>query len=160
MTVGSDKSGFGGKQNKRQHRKPKAGPMTRSENMSRIRGKDTGPEMMVRRAFWKAGLRYRLHDKRLPGSPDLVFPGRRIAVFVHGCFWHCHDGCRNFRIPKTRTEWWAEKLALNTARDAKVRAELEASGWYVYVIWECETADPGFLDGLARKFKTLKAAPL
>ena len=155
MAAGSDQSGFGGKQKKRQNRKPKAGPLPRSENMSRIRGKDTGPEMMVRRTFWKAGLRYRLHDKRLPGSPDLVFPGRRTVVFVHGCFWHCHDGCCNFRIPKTRTEWWTAKLALNTARDARVRAELEAAGWRVYVIWECEVADQGLLNELASKFKLM-----
>lgn len=155
MAAGSDQSGFGGKQKKRQNRKPKAGPLTRSENMSRIRGKDTGPEMMVRRAFWKAGLRYRLHDKRLPGSPDLVFPGRRTVVFVHGCFWHCHEGCSNFRIPKTRMEWWTAKLARNTARDAKVRAELEAAGWRVYVIWECEVADQGLLNELASELKLM-----
>lgn len=124
----------------RQGRKPKEAPLTRSENMSRIRGKDTQPEMMVRRAFWAAGLRYRLHDRRLPGSPDLVFPGRRTVVFIHGCFWHCHDGCSNFRIPKTRTEWWTEKLARNKARDVDVRAKLKAAGWRVIVIWECEAA--------------------
>lgn len=155
MAAGSDHSGFGGKQKKRQNRKPKAVPLTRSENMSRVRGKDTGPEMIVRRAFWKAGLRYRLHDKRLPGSPDLVFPGRRTVVFVNGCFWHCHDGCGNFRIPKTRTEWWTAKLALNTSRDARVRTELEATGWYVYVIWECEVADQGLLNELAKKLKLM-----
>jgi DNA mismatch endonuclease (patch repair protein) len=109
--------------------------------MSRIRGKDTQPELAVRRAFWAAGLRYRLHDKRLPGNPDLVLSGRRVVVFVHGCFWHCHEGCGNFRIPKTRSEWWAAKLARNKARDAEVRAQLEAAGWHVVVIWECEVAD-------------------
>lgn len=126
---------------KRKHRKPTARPLTRSENMSRIRGKDTQPELDVRRAFWAAGLRYRLHDKRLPGNPDLVFHGRRVVVFVHGCFWHWHEGCANFRIPKTRSEWWAAKLARNKARDAEVFAELSAAGWHVIVIWECEIAD-------------------
>ncbi|WP_316852152.1 very short patch repair endonuclease [Ralstonia thomasii] len=130
-------------------------PLTRSENMSRIRGKDTKPEMAVRRALWAAGLRYRLHDKRLPGNPDLVFPGRRTVVFVHGCFWHCHDGCSNFRIPKTRTDWWTAKLTRNKARDAKVRAELESAGWRVFVIWECEVADWKRLDELANKIKRM-----
>lgn len=140
MAAGSDQAGTGGIRKKRQGRRPKDAPLTRAENMARIRGKDTQPEMMVRRAFWAAGLRYRLHDKRLPGNPDLVFPGRRTVVFVHGCFWHCHEGCGNFRIPKTRTEWWAAKLARNKARDAEVCARLEALGWEVVVIWECEAA--------------------
>lgn len=124
---------------KRGRRKAKPSPLTRSENMSRIRGKDTIPEMRVRRALWASGLRYRLHDKRLPGTPDLVFPGRRAVVFVHGCFWHCHEGCPANRIPKTRTEWWAAKLNRNRARDAEVHSALEAAGWRVFVIWECET---------------------
>ncbi|WP_080411729.1 very short patch repair endonuclease [Burkholderia ubonensis] len=128
-------------------------PLTRSENMSRIRSKDTRPEMIVRRAFWAAGLRYRLHDKRLPGNPDLVFPSRRTVVFVHGCFWHCHEGCSNFRIPKTRTEWWTKKLTRNKVRDLAVHAELEAAGWRVIVIWECEVGDRAQLDEIARTLK-------
>lgn len=153
MAARSDQSGSGGKRRKRQSRKPKDAPLPRSENMSRIRGKDTQPEMTVRRALWAAGLRYRLHDKRLPGNPDLVFPGRRTVVFVHGCFWHCHEGCSNFRIPKTRTEWWAAKLARNKARDADVRAQLKAMGWDVVVIWECEAYDAKRLALLAEKLK-------
>jgi DNA mismatch endonuclease (patch repair protein) len=109
--------------------------------MSRIKGKNTTPELQVRKALWKRGLRFRLHDKRLAGRPDLVFPGRRTAVFVHGCFWHCHEGCRNFRIPKTRTEWWSRKLARNKERDAEVQAALREAGWRVIVIWECEVPD-------------------
>lgn len=119
--------------------------------MARIRGKDTGPEMAVRKAFWAAGLRYRLHDKNLPGKPDLVFPGHRTVVFVHGCFWHSHEGCPNFRLPKSRTDWWAEKLARNKARDAEVRAALEAAGWRVIVVWECETEREECLQALARE---------
>jgi DNA mismatch endonuclease (patch repair protein) len=122
--------------------------------MSRIRAKNTQPEMAVRRALHAAGLRYRLHDKRLPGNPDLVFSGRRAVVFVHGCFWHCHEGCCNFRIPKTRTEWWTEKFKRNKARDAAVRAELEAAGWRVFVIWECAIEDQGSLSELVRKLKS------
>jgi len=113
-------------------------PLTRSEVMSRVRSKDTGPEMVVRRAFWAAGLRYRLHDKRLPGKPDLVFPSRRLVVFVHGCFWHGHSGCPRHRIPKTRTDWWAGKIRRNQERDEAARAALEASGWTVLIGWECE----------------------
>ena len=137
----------------RKRRKPKAEPLTRSENMSRIRGKDTLPELVVRRAFWSAGLRYRLHDRRLPGNPDLVFARQRTVVFVHGCFWHCHEGCGNFRLPKTRTEWWATKLARNKARDAEVCTKLLAAGWRVIIIWECEVADRRLLDEHARKLK-------
>lgn len=150
----SDQPGPDLKTGKRKRRKPpKAEPLTRSENMSRIRGKDTLPELAVRRAFWAAGLRYRLHDRRLPGSPDLVFARQRTVVFVHGCFWHCHEGCGNFRLPKTRTEWWAAKLARNKARDEEVRVELVAAGWRVIVIWECEVADRRLLDELANTLK-------
>lgn len=152
MAAGSDYSGSGGGRT-RKGRKTKDSPLTRSENMARIRGKDTQPEMKVRRACWAAGLRYRLHDKRLPGHPDLVFPGRRTVVFVHGCFWHCHEGCSNFRIPKTRTEWWAAKLARNKARDADVRAQLKAMGWDVVVIWECEADNSRQLAVLTDKLK-------
>lgn len=126
----------------RPHRARTDAPISRSENMSRIGSKNTGPELAVRKVFWAAGLRYRLHDKRLPGKPDLILPGRRTVVFVHGCFWHCHQGCSNFRIPKTRTEWWAAKLARNKARDAEVREQLLAMDWRVVVIWECETTNP------------------
>nr|WP_247895574.1 very short patch repair endonuclease [Azospirillum sp. TSH58] len=124
--------------------------------MARIKGKDTVPELLVRRAAWAAGLRYRLHDRRLPGRPDLVFPGRRVAVFVHGCFWHCHEGCNRFRIPKTRTDWWTAKLGRNKARDDEVRGAIEASGWDVVVIWECEAERP---ERLAELVKGLKAMP-
>lgn len=149
-----DQHGPDRKTAKRKRRKAKTGPLTRSENMSRIRGKDTKPELIVRRAFWAYGLRYRLHDTRLPGRPDLVFAGPRVVIFVHGCFWHCHDGCRNFRIPKTRSEWWAAKLARNKERDAEVRAELEAAGWRVVVIWECETEDQERLSDFIERLKS------
>lgn len=159
MAAGSDDSGSGGGRT-RKGRKTKDSPLTRSENMARIRGKDTQPEMKVRRALWAAGLRYRLHDKRLPGNPDLVFPGRRTVVFVHGCFWHCHEGCGNFRIPKTRTDWWTAKLARNKARDADVRAQLKAMGWDVVVIWECEAYDAKRLALLVEKLKRDKEIPI
>jgi DNA mismatch endonuclease Vsr len=111
--------------------------------MSAIRGTDTKPEMVLRRLLFAAGYRYRLHDRSLPGRPDLVFPGRRAAVEVRGCFWHWH-GCANSVLPKTRREWWEQKLAGNTARDEANAAALMAAGWRLLVVWECEVrADPG-----------------
>ncbi|HLN24331.1 MAG TPA: very short patch repair endonuclease [Patescibacteria group bacterium] len=118
--------------------------MSRSENMSRIRSKDTQPEMRVRRALWAAGLRYRLHDKRLPGHPDLVFPGRRSVVFVHGCFWHGH-GCHLFKWPSSREEFWRAKIAGTIERDRVAMERLRATGWRVAVVWECALKGRGHL---------------
>jgi DNA mismatch endonuclease (patch repair protein) len=108
----------------------------RSRMMSGIRSKDTLPEMVVRKALHAAGFRYRLHDKRLPGKPDLVFPKYKAAVFVHGCFWHGHD-CHLFRLPATRTDFWRTKIAGNVERDRKAAAHLRDSGWHVGTVWEC-----------------------
>ena len=107
--------------------------------MSRVRGKDTSPEIRVRRAAHALGLRYRLHRRDLPGTPDLVFPKYRVALFVHGCFWHRHHGCRKSSDPKSRRDYWQAKFAANVERDAKVADELEKLGWSVATIWECET---------------------
>lgn len=104
--------------------------------MSGIRGKDTRPEMIVRKALHSAGFRYRLHDKRLPGKPDLVFPKYRATVFVHGCFRHGHD-CHLFRLPATRTDFWREKIARNVERDRQAANQLKATGWRVGTVWEC-----------------------
>lgn len=109
----------------------------RSLLMSRIRGKNTSPEMTVRRLLWSAGFRYRLHAKGLPGKPDIVFARRRAAIFVHGCFWHRHEGCTLFRLPKTRSSFWDDKLQRNRERDASAIAALVAGGWRVAVAWEC-----------------------
>jgi DNA mismatch endonuclease (patch repair protein) len=109
--------------------------------MSGIRGKDTQPEMRVRRRLHAAGLRYRLHVKELPGQPDMAFIGARTAVFVHGCFWHQHPGCRMAAKPGTNIEFWQAKLRSNVVRDAKVQRALEASGWTVVVVWECSRDD-------------------
>lgn len=106
--------------------------------MSRIRGKNTKPEMAVRRMLHAAGFRFRLHVKDLPGKPDIVLPKWRTVIFVHGCFWHRHEGCKDTTTPKTRTEWWLEKFAKNVANDLKKQSALEAAGWKVIVVWECE----------------------
>jgi DNA mismatch endonuclease, patch repair protein len=109
---------------------------TRSRMMSGIRGKNTKPEMAIRKAIHHLGFRYRLHSAHVPGKPDMVFPGVRAAIFVNGCFWHGHD-CKYFRLPSTRPEFWAKKIAANKARDIAVRAELETQNWRYLTIWEC-----------------------
>jgi DNA mismatch endonuclease (patch repair protein) len=110
----------------------------RSWNMSRIRGRNTGPELRLRSLLHRAGFRFRLHVKQLPGRPDVVLPKYRTAIFVHGCFWHRHSGCRNATMPSTRREFWQEKFDGNVSRDLRNRAALEAAGWTVLTVWECE----------------------
>ena len=110
----------------------------RSELMARIGGRDTAPEMAVRRIAHRMGLRFRIHRKDLPGRPDLVFPKHRLALFVHGCFWHRHEGCRFAYMPKTRIEFWKKKFEGNVARDKRQESALHALGWKVLTIWECE----------------------
>jgi DNA mismatch endonuclease (patch repair protein) len=116
-------------------------PQQRSFNMSHIRGRDTGPEMRVRKLLHAAGLRYRLHGKHLPGKPDLVFAGPKAVVFVQGCFWHMHHCKYGKPVPATNVDFWAEKRRGNVERDVKNRDALERSGWRVFEIWECETRD-------------------
>lgn len=111
---------------------------TRSYNMSRIRGKDTTPEMIVRKFLFSKGVRYRLHQKKLPGKPDLVLRKYNTVVFVNGCFWHGHEGCKYFVIPKTRTEWWKNKISKTVEKDKEIYHELEKMGWQVLIVWECE----------------------
>ena len=118
----------------------------RSEIMSRVRNKDTRPELFVRRLIHNAGFRYRLHVSKLPGSPDLVFSGRKKVIFVHGCFWHSHAGCQNARVPKSRAEFWMSKLESNKERDERNMHALMDEGWKVLVIWECELRDPELLN--------------
>lgn len=111
---------------------------TRSYNMSRIKAKNTKPELLVRRFLHSQGFRYLLNDKRLPGKPDLVLPKYKTVIFVHGCFWHGHDGCKYFVVPKTRTEWWLNKISKNSSNDLKSSVELIKLGWKVITVWECE----------------------
>ncbi len=118
-------------------------PQERSERMGRVRSADTRPEMVVRRLVHGMGYRYRLHRKDLPGKPDLVLPGRRKVIFVHGCFWHRHGDpeCRLTRWPKSRLDFWVPKLTANEERDAKVEALLGEFGWDVMIVWECQVRD-------------------
>ena len=123
--------------------------------MRQVKDRDTTPEMMVRRELHRLGYRYRLHRKDLPGKPDLVFPGRRKVIFVHGCFWHGHDCARGARVPKTNREYWTKKIARNVERDRLNLERLHALGWDSMVVWECELKDKAkfirevrrFLDG-------------
>lgn len=135
--------------------KPYRIPLTRSETMAQVRSVNTTPEMEVRRALHRAGLRYSLHRRNLPGRPDIALPSRRSVVFVHGCFWHSHQGCKRARLPSTRQDYWLPKLARNAARDVVNEAALTASGWRVHVVWECQIRHPGFLDALAARIKAV-----
>lgn len=115
-------------------------PQQRSYNMSRIKGKNTKPEILIRKWLWGNGYRYRLHHYKLPGKPDIVFPGRRKAIFVHGCFWHKHS-CRYFKWPETNSEFWKTKIKSNVKRDNDNYFALTKSGWEYLIIWECELKD-------------------
>jgi DNA mismatch endonuclease (patch repair protein) len=130
---------------------------TRSRMMAGIGRADTAPEMAIRRYLHACGLRFRLHARGLPGRPDIVFPGARIALFVHGCFWHRHPGCRFATTPSTNASFWVSKFAANVARDAEKSNRLQELGWTPLVIWECETRDPEAID---RLYWHLRAASL
>jgi DNA mismatch endonuclease (patch repair protein) len=110
----------------------------RSWNMSRIRGKDTGPEKRLRSLLHRAGFRFRLHDTTLPGKPDIVLPRYRTVIFVHGCYWHRHTGCSKATVPKTRTEFWLKKFSGTVDRDSRKENELRRAGWRVITVWECD----------------------
>ncbi len=106
--------------------------------MSQIKGKDTKPELIVRKFLFSKGLRYKLHDKSLPGKPDIVLPKFKTVIFVNGCFWHGHDGCKYFILPKTRSEWWKSKIFATKAKDQKIINDLHIQGWKIITIFECE----------------------
>jgi DNA mismatch endonuclease, patch repair protein len=128
------------------------GPEKRSAVMRAVKGRGTTPELAVRRLIWSLGGRYRLNRADLPGKPDIVLPGRRLAIFVHGCFWHGHDCARGARVPKANRGYWLAKVGRNRTRDAAARAALEARGWRVETIWECELKDA---DALRRRAEAL-----
>ncbi|HEY5409857.1 MAG TPA: DNA mismatch endonuclease Vsr, partial [Caulobacteraceae bacterium] len=110
----------------------------RSAVMARVKARDTGPELIVRRLLWRLGARYRLDRRDLPGRPDIVMPGRKLAIFVHGCFWHGHDCTRGARVPKANRDYWTAKIARNHTRDIETSSRLQAMGWRVEVVWECD----------------------
>lgn len=119
-------------------------PEQRFKCMSHNRAKNTGPELKLRHALWHLGFRYRVNVKHLPGSPDIVLPKYRTVIFVHGCFWHGHKGCKNYTVPKTNTDFWVEKVARNQQRNQEVWRQLEAKGWYVIIVWECQLKQAAF----------------
>jgi len=120
--------------------------------MSAVRGRDTKPEMVVRRLLHSMNYRYRLHRKDLPGSPDIAFGKKRRAIFVHGCFWHRHPGCSKATSPKTRAEFWSEKFERNIERDRQAETRLAGMGWQSLVVWECEIREPETLKSRLRRF--------
>jgi DNA mismatch endonuclease (patch repair protein) len=134
-------------------------PVTRSRMMSGIRGRNTGPELAVRHHLHRAGLRYRLHGRRLPGRPDIVLPRYRAVVFVHGCFWHRHAGCRYAYQPKSNVEFWNAKFRENVERDSRVEEALSSSGWTVHVVWGCQAGDSGVLRQLADTIRGVAIGP-
>jgi DNA mismatch endonuclease, patch repair protein len=130
---------------------------TRSYNMSRIRSKDTKPELLVRKTLHAQGFRYTLHDKKLPGKPDIVLPKYKTVIFIHGCFWHGHDNCKYFKVPKTRTEWWINKIGRNKLNDEKAIKTLKKEGWKIITIWECALKPAKFEKTLIKLFSKLIA---
>lgn len=125
---------------------------TRHRIMASVGQKDTKPEMIVRRLLHSMNYRYRLHRKDLPGRPDIVFGSRRKVIFVHGCFWHRHPGCKKASVPATRADFWADKFARNVERDAEVERKLRDLGWETFTVWECDTSKPHALSERLREF--------
>ena len=123
-------------------------PADRSRMMAGIKGKNSQPELLVRRLLFASGYRFRLHRRDLPGTPDIVMPGRKVAIFVPGCFWHLHQGCRYAKLPATRPDFWKAKLEANVERDCRAVGKLQALGWRVLCVWECSTRDAETAAGL------------
>jgi DNA mismatch endonuclease (patch repair protein) len=134
-------------------------PEKRSAVMRRVKDRDTAPELKVRKLLWRLGARYRLQRKDLPGKPDIVLSGRKLAIFVHGCFWHGHDCARGARVPKANRDYWLGKVGRNRARDIETRAKLEAMGWRVLVVWECKLKDEVGLEAVLAEALTAKTPP-
>ena len=132
-------------------------PQQRHHIMSSIHATSTKPELKLRRALWRRGYRYRINDKRFAGTPDIVLPKYRTAIFVHGCFWHGHKDCKNYVVPKTNTAFWEEKVARNQKRDEDVWRKLEAKGWCVVIVWECELTNKRLNATIGRVEKEIHA---
>ena len=125
-------------------------PEQRHRNMAAIHSSSTKPELKLRRALWSLGFRYRINERHMPGKPDIVLPKYRTVVFIHGCFWHGHKDCKYYTVPKTNTEFWTAKVARNQQRDQEVWRQLEAKGWYVIIVWECQLKKPSFEETVNR----------
>jgi len=132
----------------------------RSYNMSRIKGKDTKPEMLVRKFLFAHGYRYKLHDKKLPGKPDIVLPKYKTVIFVQGCFWHGHQNCKYYKVPQTRTDWWLNKINANKANDDKAMKALKKDGWKIITVWECNLKAAKVEKALQKILQALKKAAL
>lgn len=128
-------------------------PAARSYNMSRIKGKNTKPEILVRKFLFAHGFRFRIHDTRFPGKPDIVLPKYKTVIFVNGCFWHGHQDCKYFTLPKSNTEFWNAKITRNVKQDILNQLKLVEMGWKVIIVWECELREVGFLDGLVGRIR-------
>src|SRR5277367_5745619 len=133
---------------------------TRSYNMSQIKSRNTKPELLVRKFLHAHGFRYKLHDKTLPGKPDIVLPKYKTVIFIHGCFWHGHEGCKYYVVPKTRTEWWLNKITGNINNDVKAEEQLTANGWKVLKIWGCELKKSTIEAALSSLLMQLESYPL
>lgn len=129
---------------------------TRSYNMSQIKGKNTKPEILTRKLLFSNGFRYKLHDKKLPGKPDIVLPKLKTAIFIHGCFWHGHEGCKYYVVPKTRTKWWLEKIERNKEKDLESIAALSNRGMKIFTIFECELKPDKREKNMSKLLKWLK----
>ncbi len=126
---------------------------TRSYNMSQIKGKDTKPELLIRKYLFANGFRYRLHDKKLPGKPDIVLPKYQTVVFINGCFWHGHENCQYFKLPKTRTKWWKDKIENNIKNDKLKHDKLSSMGYNIIIVWECKIKDKSIYTNLIKDVK-------
>ena len=126
-------------------------PAVRSRMMSGIKGKNSQPEILIRKMLFGAGYRFRLHRRDLPGTPDIVMPGRKIVIFVHGCFWHAHEGCKYFKVPATRPDFWIAKLQSNVDRDKRAFERLKTMGWRILCVWECATRESGTEKSLLKR---------
>lgn len=131
-------------------------PIQRHYCMGQIHSANTKPEIALRHALWHFGFRYRVNDKRLPGTPDIVLPKYRTVIFVHGCFWHGHKDCPNYSVPKSNTDFWKAKIERNQQRDQEVWRQLEAKGWYVLIVWECELKKARFEGTIERVASTIR----
>lgn len=130
-------------------------PQQRHQCMSNVHSTSTKPEVRLRKKLWRRGFRYHVNDKRLPGTPDIVLPKYRTVIFVHGCFWHGHKGCKKYTVPKSNTEFWVNKVARNQQRDQEVWRQLEAKGWAVVIVWECELEKKRFDDTVSKVEKEI-----